>query len=67
MYIKLFESPKSSNSYIVRHDISLKGLNHGAIYIENQDKVRLKIDEDELFQLINLYFKIKTKKSDENK
>lgn len=61
MYIKVFESRKTSNSYIVQHDISMRGLDHGMMYIENQDHKRIKIDENELFHLIDSYFKDKLK------
>lgn len=57
MYIKVFESRQSSNSYIVQHDISMRGLDHGKMYLENQDKVRLPIDENELFHVIDQFFK----------
>lgn len=57
MYIKVFESRQSSNSYIIQHDISLRGLDHGKMYIENQNKQRLTIDENELFHLIDWFFK----------
>lgn len=60
MYVKVFESRQTSNSYIVQHDISLRGLDHGVMYLENQDKKRIKICENELFKLIDFYFKVKT-------
>lgn len=56
MYVKIFESRQSSNSYIVQHDISLRGLDHGQLYIENQDKKRIKINENELFSVIDKLF-----------
>lgn len=59
MYIKVFESRKSSNSYIVQHDISMRGLDHGVMYIENQDHVRIRFNECDLFFLINEFFKDK--------
>lgn len=59
MYIKVFESRKTSNSYILQHDTSMRGLDHGVMHIENQDKKRITISEDELFHLINWYFREK--------
>lgn len=61
MYVKVFESRQSSSSYIIQHDISLRGLDHGVMYIENQDHIRLKINENELFDLIDRFFKDKNK------
>jgi hypothetical protein len=57
MYIKVFESRKTSNSYIIQHDVSIRGLDHGKMYIENQDKKRIVIGEDELFHIIDRFFK----------
>lgn len=57
MYIKIFESRNSNNSYLVRHDISIAGLDHGIMHIENQDKRRLSINENELFKIIDRFFK----------
>lgn len=59
MYVKVFESRKSSNSYIIQHDISIRGLDHGKMYIENQNKIRLTISENELFYVIDKFFKDK--------
>lgn len=59
MYIKVFESRKSSNSYIIEHDTSIRGLDHGIMYIESQDKLRIRISEDVLFYLIDKLFKDK--------
>ena len=61
MYIKIFESRQTSNCYVIQHDISLRDLNHGVMYIENQDKKRIVFDENELFHLIDGYFKEKLK------
>jgi hypothetical protein len=60
MYVKVFESRQTSNSYIVQHDISMRGLDHGVMYLENQDKKRIKICENELFRLLDFYFRVKT-------
>lgn len=59
MYIKVFESRQSSNSYILQHDISMRGLDHGVMHIENQHKVKLKINENELFYLVDALFRMK--------
>ena len=59
MYVKVFESRKTSNSYIIQHDISMKGLDHGVMYLENQEHVKIKIGEDELFHLVDKLFKDK--------
>lgn len=61
MYIKVFESRQSTNSYVIQHDISMKGLDHGAMYLENHDHVRIKVCENELFNLIDTFFKDKNK------
>jgi hypothetical protein len=60
MYVKVFESRQTSNSYIVQHDISMRGLDHGVMYLENQDKKRIKICENELFRLLDFYFRVRT-------
>ena len=45
MYVKVFESRQTSNSYVIQHDISMRGLDHGKMYLENQDKKRIAINE----------------------
>jgi sulfur transfer complex TusBCD TusB component (DsrH family) len=57
MYIKVFESRNTANWYILNHDISMRGLEHGIIRIENQDHITIAINENELFHAIDKLFK----------
>ncbi len=59
MYIKVFESRKTSHSYILKHDISMRGLEHGVMYIENQKHEIIKINENDLFYLVDALFRMK--------
>lgn len=61
MYVKVFESRQSKNSYVIQHDVAMNGLKHGSIHIVNQDKQKLSIGEYHLFQLIDWFFKDKFK------
>jgi hypothetical protein len=61
MYIKVFESRKSARCYMLQHDVSIKGLEHGVLYIHNQDKQSIRIGENELFAIIDNYWKDKLK------
>ncbi len=59
MYIKVFESRKTSSSYVIKHDISMRGLEHGVIYIENEKHEIIKTNENELFYLVEALFRMK--------
>lgn len=61
MYVKIFESHKSSNYYIIEHFISIKGIKHDTLILKNQEKKSIQINENELFRVINNYFKEKLK------
>jgi hypothetical protein len=39
----------------------MKGLDHGVMFIENENKRLLTVSEDELFNLVDNLFKSKTK------
>ena len=57
MYIKVFESRQSARSYIIKHDLSLAGVDHGVITIENANKKQIVLGEDELYKIIDTFFK----------
>lgn len=59
MYIKLFESRQSPHWYILKHDISMRGLEHGVMTIENEKHEIIKISEDQLFYLVQALFRMK--------
>jgi|GEM_PF-4492052 hypothetical protein len=61
MYVKLFESRQSFNYYIIEHHISIKGIEHDQLVIGNQEKKKINVDENELFHVIDKYFKDKLK------
>ncbi len=57
MYIKVFESRQSRRSYLIRHETSLRGLDHGKMFIENESRKIIALEEDELFKLIDTFFR----------
>lgn len=59
MYIKVFESRQSSRWYILKHNISMRGLDHGVMTIENNKHEIIKISEDDLFYLVHALFRMK--------
>lgn len=61
MYVKIFESRKSFNYYVIEHHLSIKGIEHDKLIIENQNKNKMTVDENELFHIIDQYFKEKIK------
>lgn len=56
MYIKVFESRQSSRWFIIKHDISIRGLDHGVIHLENEQHKRIAISEDKIFNVIDKLF-----------
>ena len=61
MYIKVFESRQSARSYIIMHDLSFSGIDHGLITIENANKKKIVLNENELYKIIDEYFKANLK------
>lgn len=59
MYIKLFESRQSAHSYVVQHDTSMRGMDHGTLHITNEQKHTISVSEDELFHLIDKLYRSK--------
>lgn len=56
MYIKVFESRESARWYVIKHEISLRGIGHGKMSIESNDK-KIMLDEYELYKIIDSFFK----------
>lgn len=61
MYIKLFKNRISSASYMIRYVVS-----NSLTYIENEKHVILPVDEQELFNIIDTFFKAKLNEKESN-
>ena len=60
MYIKVFEARDSKRSYTFGHHVGMSGMKHGTLYIDNELHKSVPVEENELFNLIDHFFKAKT-------
>jgi hypothetical protein len=59
MYVKIFESRETACSYIIMHQHSLTVGAAGKMYISNEKHDNIEINEGELFNLIDRFFRNK--------
>lgn len=58
MYVKIFEGRDSVNSYTIYYQITLKE-NEGIMWIENRKHESIKVNETELYKIIDEFYKKK--------
>ncbi len=59
MYVKIFESLETNKSYTIRYAPHATEVNKGATFIENERKVSVRINEGELYNAIDAFFRSK--------
>lgn len=64
MYFKVFESRETASSYLLRYIFDREHIGAGKLTIENEKHEIINIDENELYCLLNEFFKQKKKNND---
>ena len=59
MDIKIFKGIESKESYLLHYRPDVKRLDEGQITIKNEDNIRIKVSDEELYRVIDILFQEK--------